>query len=297
MVPHPGNPSQPRPSLGGFGRPRGLAATGRPWAAQGPQARFGMMRLDRRRGPRTRGRRRCLPWARILGALSPGLRCWGTLRLPPAVYASWARLRGAPWCALVSQCLASLKEPLSITALPRWQETQGRPRSRQLGPGLHRLWQASASLLATIARPHASTGSLPEPSGPSQGLRGRHWRLSLGLSFLSCEHARSARLPQRLQAEPLLESDNRSFPRQERLRGCRPGARGGLAAPPRGAGLAHWPAHAHRGFPACHEGRCCLRDRARTGLTWGHDTTIMMLCGRGRRILHVRRGASRALAS
>jgi hypothetical protein len=190
MVPHPVNPSQPLPALGCFGLPRGRSSTGRPCAAQGPQERCGLRCLAIRRCHRTRWRRLCLPWARILGARAPCLLGLGPCMLHPDVYASCARLLGAPGLSLVAQCLASLNEPMAITALPRWHEPHGRPLSRPLGPGLQRLLQASALRRATSARPQASPGARPEPACPSQGLRWRPRRLSLGLSFLSGEHAR-----------------------------------------------------------------------------------------------------------
>jgi hypothetical protein len=297
MVPPPVNPSQPLPSLGCFGLPRGRSSTGRPCAAQGPQERCGLRRLAIRRCHRPRWRRLCLPWARLLGARAPCLLGLGPCMLHPAVSASCERLLGAPGLSLVAQCLASLNEQMASTALPRWHEPHGRPLSRTLVPGLQRLLQASARLRATSARPQASPGSRPAPACPSQGLRWRPRLLSLGLSFLSGEHARSARRHHRLQAEPLLESDTLACPRQERLCGCRKGARGGLAAPPRGAGLAPWPAHAPRGWHACHEGMVCLRDSDRRGRTGGKATTIMLLGGRGRMIVHVRSVAYRARAS
>jgi hypothetical protein len=126
----------------------------------------------------------------LLGVRAPCLLGLGPCMLHPDVYASCARLLGAPGLSLVAQCLASLNEPMAITALPRWHEPHGRPLSRPLVPGLQRLLQASALRRATSARPQASPGARPEPACPSQGLRWRPWRLSLGLSFLSGEHAR-----------------------------------------------------------------------------------------------------------
>src|SRR6266700_7743320 len=104
-------------------------------------------------------------------------------------------------------------------------------------------------------------------------------------------------MPQRREAEHLMESEKRSFPRKERLLGLLKGASDGSESHTLGACLEHVPDHAHRGFQTFHAGIFGLGEIGRTGSTFVNDTATMILCGIGRMILNVSRVASRALES
>jgi hypothetical protein len=166
IVHHPVHPSQPLPSRGCLGIPRGLPSTGSPCAAQGPPERCGMIGMDIRLGHGTRCRRLCSPWTLILGALTTLFMGLGTCRLPPDVPTSFARLLGASSFAMVHECLASRKEPMARAAVTIGTEAQIVRLSRHLVPCLAGLGKASALLLATGSLPEASPGAVPEPYGP-----------------------------------------------------------------------------------------------------------------------------------
>jgi hypothetical protein len=119
--------------------------------------------------------------------------------------------------------------------------------------------------------------------------------LDLCLGFISFDHQREERMPQRLEEADLMESTKLSFPSKDRILGFRKGARGGVEPPPLRACFDHWPDHADRRFQARHEGVFCLGKVGRTVCTLVQDTATMMLRGIGRMSLQDSRGARWAL--
>jgi hypothetical protein len=92
---HPVHAAQPLPSWGRCGIPRGLSATGGPFAAQGPQERCGMMGMDVRLCQGTSCLRMGLPGTLLLGALSTFFLPWCPFILDAAVPPSVACLLGS----------------------------------------------------------------------------------------------------------------------------------------------------------------------------------------------------------
>src|SRR6266705_933476 len=121
--------------------------------------------------------------------------------------------------------------------------------------------------------------------------------LSLGLCVISVDTSLEAFMNQRREDKHLLEIENLSFPRKDRMLGFLKGASGGIASHPLGAGLAYVPDHADRGFPTFEEGIFRLGAIGRTVLTCVNDTATMILCGRGRMILNIKRVTYGALES
>jgi hypothetical protein len=295
MVPHPVHSSPPLQACGGCGIPLGLPSTGCPLAAPCTPACFGMLGLDVRlcQGPRCL--RMCLPWPLLVGALSTFFLRWCTLLLAADVHASVQWLLGSSGLALVPQGSASLKAQRPRAACPSGNKAQSVRLSRHRVPCRSGLCQEPALRLATVELPDESTGSLPEPEGPARCLLWRALLLPFRLRFLPGAPGRSNLVSHRLQQAHPRKSAQRSCPRKERLRGCLQGARGGSSSHPLRACLDHWPDHAARSVPACHEGRCGLGKVGRTGQALVKETAPMLLGGLGRMPLQASRRARWAL--
>jgi len=231
-----------------------------------------------------------------VGRCRPG--CWagGPGRRPPAVPPAVARLLGASAVALGPAGRAERQAPRVRAAFPSGPAAPRVRLSRPLVPGLAGRGPASALLLAPGARPEAAPGAGQAPAGPPRGRRGRDRRRPGRLRGLPGAARRAQRGSPRRPPAPTRPRAPRSGPRQARLLGGLPGARGGGAPPPRRAGLAHVPEHAAR---RCHTGQaggCGLGNVGRTVRPGVTETAPMRRRGRGRRRGPDSRGARGARA-
>jgi hypothetical protein len=105
-------------------------------------------------------------WALICEALSTFFMCLCTFILHAEVHTSFACLLGSPWFAIVYKFITYRKEQIAIAPFTIGTYTQIMSLSRNLVQCLDRLVKESSILLATIERPHESTGSVHKQYGP-----------------------------------------------------------------------------------------------------------------------------------
>jgi len=195
------------------------------------------------------------------------------------------------------QCLTERKEPGTIPACTSRQETPSIGMSHNLVQGLDGFCAKPALLLAPISCPKKSTCPLHQASRPSSRLLRGNMLRHFCLRLIAFSHYGEARMHQRREQEHPRERNTCPLPSTEGICCVIKSARGGMESQALGAGLAHVPKHTHRGCQTFQEGLFGLGARGRTGSTCVHDTATMMLGGRGRMILHIRRVTCRALAS
>jgi hypothetical protein len=105
------------------------------------------------------------PWALIFEALSTFFMRLGTCILAAAVHTSFAGLLGSSWFSIVAKGITYRKEPIPLAPFTIGKDAQSMSLSRNLVQCLDRLLKEASILLATISRPHASTGSRVSKSG------------------------------------------------------------------------------------------------------------------------------------
>ena len=122
-------------------------------------------------------------------------------------------------------------------------------------------WSSVGAPAGPRRTPRGRAGRGPGARGAPRGRRGRDRRRPGRLRGLPCAARRAQRGSPRRPPAPTRPRAPRSGPRQARLLGGLPGARGGGAPPPRRAGLAHVPEHAARRCPAGQAGGLARKRR------------------------------------